>query len=54
MQSRDVEMSDEAMFGDISTTIRDALFEAYKYNTSKVKLSQTALSQALKKLLRVK
>ena len=54
MQSRNVEMSDEAMFGDISTTIRDALFEAYKYNTSKVKLSQTALSQALKKLLRVK
>lgn len=51
MQSRDVEMSDEAMFADVSGTIRDALFDAYKRNTSKVRLSETALDLALKKLL---
>ena len=52
MQSRDVEMSDEAMFNDISNTIRDAMFDAYKLNTSKVNLSKTALSLALKKLVK--
>jgi glutamate dehydrogenase/leucine dehydrogenase len=52
MQSRNVEMSDEAMFNDISNTIRDAMFDAYKLNTSKVNLSKTALSLALKKLVK--
>ncbi len=47
----DVEMSDDAMFYDASNVIREALFECYKYNTSKTNLAQTALSIALKKLL---
>ncbi len=51
LMMQDIELSDEGMFNDISYTIREAMFECYKYSTAKTKLSQTAISIALKKLL---
>ncbi len=52
LMQKDVELSDEAVFNDVSFTIREALFEVYKHNTGKQKISQTALGIALKKLLK--
>jgi len=46
-----IEMSDEALFFDVSDTIREALFEAYKHNTGKTNVARTALHISLHKLL---
>lgn len=43
--------SDEAMFNDVSSTIRNALFETYKYNTGRFNLYQNSLDLCLKKLM---
>ena len=51
MQRRNVELSDQAFFGDVSQTIRDLLFDVFKHNTSKRHLTETALTIAVKKLM---
>lgn len=53
MSNFDVEISDEAIFGDVSETIRNAFFEVFKQSTSKTNITQTALSVALDKLMPV-
>ncbi len=51
LMQEDIEISDEAIFQDVSDTIRNAFFEVFKSKTSKTEISQTALAIALKKLL---
>ena len=51
LMGTDVEISDEAMFEDVSFTIREALFEVYKHKTASKNIAQTALKIALNKLL---
>ncbi|OWY23084.1 amino acid dehydrogenase [Sphingobacteriales bacterium UPWRP_1] len=51
LMQRQIEISDEAMFSDVSATIREALFQMYKNSTSKVNLLKTGLNIALKKLI---
>jgi len=51
LMNDEIEISDEAIFGDVSTTIRDGLFEVYKKNTSKKHFTRTALGIALKKIM---
>jgi len=50
MSEKDIEISDLAIFGDVSNTIREALFEVYKESTSKTNITENALSIALTKL----
>lgn len=50
LMQRDVEISDEALFTDVSATIREALFQMYKNSTSRFNLLKTGLGIALKKL----
>jgi hypothetical protein len=49
----DVELTDEAIFSDVSVTIREALEEVKKERTDGRYLSSTALNIALEKLLGV-
>ena len=50
MSQKDIEISDLAIFGDVSKTIREALFEVYKESTAKTNIAETALAIALTKL----
>lgn len=50
MSQDGVEISDDAIFGDVSEVIRNAFFEIFKESTSKINLSKTALAIALKKI----
>jgi len=54
MSNRHVEVSDQAIFGDTSFTIREALFEVYKHSTSKTNIAKTALNLALHKISETK
>ncbi len=47
----DVPITDKAIFGDVSETIRKALLEVHAENDSLVNISSTALEIALKKLI---
>ncbi len=47
----DVPMTDKAIFGDVSKTIRQALKDIYEKNQSMTHISKTALEIALTKLL---
>lgn len=47
----DVEMSDKAIFEDVSNIIRKALLEIYDKDPAKTRISQNALSIALNKLI---
>ncbi len=51
MSNKDVEISDEAIFGDVSRTIRNALFEVYKRSTSKQHITLNALTHSLSQLV---
>jgi len=51
LMSDKIEISDAAIFGDISTTIKSALEKCYQENTSSTNISQTALGIALKQLV---
>ena len=51
LMQKDAEISDEAIFGDISKTIRNALFEIYKNNTSKINFTKTALNYSINQIL---
>ncbi len=51
LMNDEIEISDEAIFGDVSNTIRDGLFNVYKKNTSKRNFTRTALEIALKKIM---
>ena len=46
-----VEMSDEAIFEDTSSTIKKAIQEVYKKSSDKTKISKTAFTIALNKLI---
>lgn len=48
---REAEMTDEAIFGDVSNTIRQALSGVYQTNPSSNKIAHTALQIALEKLM---
>jgi hypothetical protein len=48
----DVEMSDSAIFEDVSTIIRDALLEVYKQTHNTTGIAEAALAIALKKLVK--
>ena len=50
MESK-VQMTDDAIFEDISQTIRNALLKTYDYNPTKNNISKTAFEIALKQLL---
>ncbi|MCB9290981.1 MAG: amino acid dehydrogenase [Lewinellaceae bacterium] len=47
----DAEMTDEAIFNDVSSTIRNAIEEIYRNHSAPVKLSAEALRIALNKLM---
>jgi hypothetical protein len=47
----DIEVTDEAIFNDVSATIRQALIDIRTANDSKTHISTTALEIALKKLM---
>ena len=52
MESRvELPMKDEAIFSDISKTIKTALENTYKKNTNKKQISETAFGIALKQLI---
>lgn len=51
LMQHDVEITDEAIFYDASNTIRNALFDVYKQNTSRLNMAQTALGLSLQKLV---
>lgn len=51
LMSDKVEISDAAIFVDISTTIKNALEKCYQENTASTNISQTALGIALKQLV---
>lgn len=44
-------LTDEAIFGDVSKTIADALYLTFEKNSSKTKLGETSLEIALKQLV---
>lgn len=46
-----VQMTDESIFNDTSTTIKNALLNAYQHNNSKTNISATAFEIALKQLI---
>lgn len=46
-----IEMSDKAIFKDVSTTIQKALKETYALNSSKTEITKTAYEIALKQLI---
>lgn len=46
-----VQMTDESIFNDTSTTIKNALLNAYQHNNSKSNISATAFEIALKQLI---
>ena len=46
------EVTDEAIFNDVSQTIRNGLFDLYRVNTSRKHLARTALNVALEKLVK--
>ena len=48
---RRVQMTDEAIFNDTSTTIREAIQQVYAANSSQQNLSKTAFGIALKQLI---
>lgn len=48
---RRVEMTDEAIFNDVSKTIKNAIEETYKSNSDKANISRTAFEIALKQLV---
>ncbi|HLV38338.1 Glu/Leu/Phe/Val dehydrogenase dimerization domain-containing protein [Xanthomarina sp.] len=50
MEAR-VEMTDEAIFNDISETIRNVIQNVYNQNNSKINISETAFEIALKQLV---
>jgi len=50
MEAR-VEMTDEAIFNDISETIRNIIQNVYNQNNSKINISETAFEIALKQLV---
>lgn len=51
LMQADAQVTDEAMFGDVSNTIRQALSEIYIQNNSITNISSNALDIALKKLI---
>ncbi len=51
MSNDNVDMSDEGIFKDTSETIRQALVEVHKKNSSKTKMSKTAFEIALQELI---
>lgn len=48
---RRVQMTDEAIFNDVSTTIQSAIKNTYNHNSSKNNISKTAFEIALKQLV---
>jgi hypothetical protein len=48
---REVSMTDEAIFSDISNTIRHALDKTHQSNPSNTRLAQTSFEIALKQLV---
>lgn len=52
MQS-DAKMTDEAIFNDVSETIRQALLDVKKFNPEKTNISSAALEMSLNKLMKV-
>jgi glutamate dehydrogenase/leucine dehydrogenase len=48
---KEVEMTDEAIFSDISTTIKKALEKTRQISRSKTKVAQTSFEIALKQLI---
>jgi glutamate dehydrogenase/leucine dehydrogenase len=51
LMQHDIEVTDEAIFNDVSATIRQALIDIRTANDSKTHISTTALEIALKKLV---
>ncbi len=51
MQNRDVELSDDAIFGDVSHTIQQAIQEIYNQNNSGLNVASTAFNIALNKIM---
>jgi glutamate dehydrogenase/leucine dehydrogenase len=48
-----VSVTDEAIFGDVSNTIKEALQQVYDYNPSLVNISTSALKLSLSKLMNI-
>lgn len=48
-----VSVTDEAIFGDVSKTIKEALQQVYNYNPDSVNLSTSALKLSLSKLMNI-
>lgn len=51
LMKQKVELTDEVIFEDVSTTIKNSILEIYNQNSTKINLSASALEIALKKLL---
>ncbi|MBX7227181.1 MAG: hypothetical protein K1X55_14190 [Chitinophagales bacterium] len=51
LMEKNITITDDAIFHDVSNTIKDALFEVYKSNPEKINLSQAALKTAIKQLI---
>ncbi len=51
LMQEDVELTDEAIFQDVSTTIRKAMEDVYRKDPSPTDISRTALDLAISKLL---
>jgi len=51
MSTNDCDLSDEAIFGDTSNTIKAALQKSYEKNNSKTQIAKTAFEIALKQLV---
>ena len=51
LMQRNVEMSDDAIFSDASSVIKDALQAVYATSTKKTNLSSTSFEIALKQLV---
>ncbi len=50
MSEKDIEISDQSIFDDVSFTIRNALFDVFRKNTSRLGIVENALTLALSKI----
>lgn len=51
LMEKKVELTDEAIFNDTSTTIKNAIQDVYNNNSTKINISKTAFEIALKQLI---
>jgi len=52
LMQEDIQLTDEAIFNDVSQTVKDALERTHKINSSTTGIAKTALNASLEKLLK--